>query len=209
MSTNILNKHVLVLNRAWIPIGTCTVKKALEDMNSSKNPKKSLKIEYFKDSQGNYSFENPTEIIPLGWNEWITLPPREFDQESIHTVKMELRIPTVIIVGSNYNQMPVKTFRPTKKNIYDHYGGKCAYTGKSLTYKGMTLDHIIPRSRGGQNTWNNLVPCDGVINRLKADKTPEEAGLKLKYKTSEPKPVPAHVLIKSVICQDWNIFLKF
>lgn len=207
--SNILNKAVLVLNKAWIPIGTCTVKKAFEDMNSSKHPKKALKIEYLSDSKGNYDFSNPTEVLPLGWAEWSTLAPREFDEDSIRSVKCEFRIPTVLIVGSNYNQMPVKTFRPTKKNIFDHYKGICAYTGKQLTYKNMTLDHIQPRSRNGGNTWSNLVPCDGEVNRLKDDKTPEEAGLKLRYKPSEPKPVPAHILIKSVISPDWNMFLKF
>lgn len=207
--SNILNKPVLVLNKAWIPIGTCTVKSAFEDMNSSKHPKKALKIEYLKDSKGNYDFSNPTEVLPLSWAEWSTLAPRDFDEDSIRSVKNEFRIPTVLIVGSNYNQMPVKTFRATKKNIFDHYKGICAYTGKQLTYKNMTLDHIQPRSRKGGNTWSNLVPCDGETNRLKADKTPEEAGLKLRYKPSEPKPVPAHILIKSVISPDWNMFLKF
>lgn len=206
---NILNNHVLVLNKSWIPIGTCSVKKALEDMNSSKQPKKALKIEYLKDEKGNFDFSNPTEVLPLNWAEWITITPREFDEGSIRTVKIDIRIPTVVIVGSNYNQLPVKTFRPTKKNIYDHYNGVCAYSGKKLTYKNMTLDHIQPRSRNGGNTWGNLVPCDADINRIKADRTPEEAGLKLRYKPTEPKPVPAHVLIRQVISPDWNMFLKF
>lgn len=206
---DILNKHVLVLNKSWIPIGTCSVKKAFEDLNSSKQPKKGLKIEYLKDSKGNYDFSSPTEIIPLGWSEWITLSPRDFDQDIIRTVTLELRIPTVIIVGSNYNQLPIKTFRCTKKNLYDAYDGICAYSGRKLSYKSMTIDHVIPKSRSGQNTWKNLVPCDEEINRTKADRTPEEAGLKLRYKLKEPKPVPAHVLTKSVLSPDWNIFLKF
>jgi len=205
----VLNKQVLVLNKAWVPIATVTVKKALEDMNSSRHPKKSLKIEYFKSDKGVYDYQNPIEILPLEWDEWITITPRDFDEDSIHTVNLEIRVPSVIIVGSNYDRMPVKMFRPTKKNIYDHYNGVCAYTGRKLTYKETTLDHVIPKSKNGKNTWKNLVPCDGAINRMKDDRTPDEAGLKLKYKLSEPKPVPAHVLIKSVISPDWNIFLKF
>jgi 5-methylcytosine-specific restriction endonuclease McrA len=206
---NILNKHVLLLNKAWVPIGTVTVKKAFEDMNSSKHPKKALKIEYACDDNGEFDFSAPTEILPLAWNEWATISPREFDEDSIRTINLELRIPTVIIVGSNYNLMPVKTFRPTKKNIYDHYGGRCVWTGKVIPYKKATIEHMHPRSRGGKNTWGNLAIADPEPNREKADRTPEEYGVKPKYKLSEPKPVPAHVLIKSVISPDWNIFLKF
>ena len=206
---NILNKPVLLINADWRAIGTIPVKKAMEDMNSSKHPKLAIKLEYVVDDKGNPDYESPTEIIPLAWREWITLSPRSYDEDSIHTVNMEIRIPTVVIVGSKYRKMPVKTFRATKKNIFDHYKGICAYSGKQLSYKSMTLDHIQPRSRKGGNTWSNLVPCDGEINRLKADKTPEEAGLKLKYQPSEPKPVPAEILIKSVIEKDWLHFLKF
>lgn len=207
--SNILNNKVLVLNKAWVAIGTTTVKSALEDMNSSKHPKKALKIEYISDEKGNYDFSNPTEILPLAWNEWVTLSPREFDEDSIHTVNMEIRIPTVIIVGSNYNQLPIKTFRPTKRNIYEHYGGRCVWSGEVIPYKSSTIEHMHPKSRGGQNTWKNLALASPELNRKKSDMTPEEFGIKPKYKLTEPKPVPAHVLIKSVINQDWNIFLKF
>ena len=58
----------------------------------------------------------------------------------------------------------------------------CAYCGKH----GDTVDHIIPRSKGGKNTWDNLITCCGACNRRKADRTPIEAGMKLLY---EPEPV--------------------
>jgi 5-methylcytosine-specific restriction endonuclease McrA len=207
--SNILNKPVLVLNKAWVPIGTCTVKCAFEDMNSSKHPKKALKVEYFKDSKGVYDFSNPTEVLPLGWAEWSTLAPRDFDEDSIRSVKCEFRVPTVLIVGSNYNQMPVKTFRCTKRNLYNQYGGKCIWTGEVVPFKDATIEHMQPKSRGGKNSWQNLAIASPEKNREKSDKTPEEYGVKPKYKLSEPKPVPAHVLIKSIISPDWNMFLKF
>ncbi len=203
--SGILDRKVLLLNSAWLPIGVVTVKKALEDMNSSRHPKKAIKIEFLKDG-GKFNFSSPTEVLPLAWDEWVTLAPREFDEDSIRTVSLDLRIPTVVIVGSKYNKLPVKTYRATKLNIFNHYDGICAYTGKKLSYKSMTLDHIIPRSKKGGNTWSNLVPCDGEINRIKADRTPEEAGLKLKYKLSEPAPVTAQMLIKATN-PDWAIFL--
>lgn len=204
---NILDKKVLQLNAAWLPIGTTTVKSALEDMNSSKHPKLAIKIEFPVDSKGipDYS-AGPTEVIPLKWAEWITLSPRSYDDDYIRTVNLDIRIPTVVIVGSKYNKLPVKTYRPTKLNIYNRYQGICAYTGRKLSYREVTLDHVLPKSRKGQNTWENLAICDGEVNRKKSDKTPEEAGLKLQYKLSEPAPVTAQMLIKDTN-PDWAIFL--
>jgi len=66
-----------------------------------------------------------------------------------------------------------------------------------------------PRSRGGENTWENLAISSPELNRKKADRTPEEFGIIPKYQLNKPKPVPAHILIKSAICVDWNMFLKF
>lgn len=206
---NILNKPVLVLNRAWQPITTVSVKKAFEDMNSSRHPKKALKIEYPKNADGTFDFSNPTEITPISWEEWINIAPREFDEDSMHTVKLNLRIPTVIIVGSNYDKMPVKTFRPSKKNLYDRYGGKCIWTGKSIPYKKATIEHMIPKSRGGKNCWSNLAIADPELNKKKSDRTPEEFGMPQHYKLTTPKPTPAYLIIKSILCPDWNIFLKF
>lgn len=176
-------------------------------MNSSRHPKKALKIEYIKNKDGTFDFSAPTEVLPLAWNEWITLAPREFDEDSIRTVKMELRIPTVVIVGSRYNKLPVKTFRPTKRNIYNHYGGRCIWTNEIVPYKDATIEHMHPRSRGGDNSWKNLAIAAPQPNREKADRTPEEFGVKPKYKLSEPTPVTAQMLIRATN-PDWAIFLS-
>ncbi len=210
--SNIVYSKVLCLNAAWLPIGTCTVKKALEDMNSIRSPKKALKIEYAKDENGQYDFSKPTEIIPLDWDNWVQLTPREFDADSIRTPAMQLRVPTVIIC-TKYNKLPVKTFRPTKRNIYERYGGKDYWTGEDLSYKDCTLDHVKPRSKGGGNSWENLAPTSGRVNRMKADMNPEDfaakTGHKPHFKLSEPKAVPASFIIKSFINPDCQIFLKF
>lgn len=205
--SNVIYHKVLVLNRGWQPIGTCTVKKALEDMHSLKSPKLAFKIEYSKNENNEYDFNSPIEMIPLKWDLWEQLSPRDFDTDVIRTPSMVIRTPTVIICPS-YDKMPLKTFRATKKNIYEKYNGICAYTGKKLSYKEATLDHILPKSRGGKNDWNNMVISDGEINRKKSNKTPEEAGLKLLYKTQQPKPVPASLIIRSIISPDWAYFLK-
>jgi hypothetical protein len=207
---NILNNKVLILNSAWLPIGTLTVKKTLEDMNSSRHPKKAIKIEYLVKKNGEPDYANPTEIIPLAWNEWVTLSPRGFDDCSINTISMEIRVPTVAIVGSNYNKLPIKTFRPTKKNLYDKYNGTDFWTGEKLPYNDTTIDHIHPKSKGGQSGWDNLAITSAKINRLKSDMDAKDFTIKYgyqpQYKLKNPQPVTAHVLIKT-LSPDWGIFL--
>jgi 5-methylcytosine-specific restriction endonuclease McrA len=63
--------------------------------------------------------------------------------------------------------------------------GRCAYCTKG---KAETVDHVIPQSRGGRNTWLNLVGCCFACNQRKADRTPKEAGMKLLLTPYAPKP---------------------
>ncbi len=207
---NILDNSVLVLNSGWQAISFCTMQKALERMNSSKSPRKALKIEYWKNEDGTYDFDKITEMIPLAWEEWIDLPLREFEEECIRTPKSEIR-PIRTIICTKYSRMPIKTFRATKRNIYEASNGKDYWTGEDLPFKQATLDHLHPRSKGGGNTWTNLAITSSKVNRLKNDMSvkefEEKHGYKPHYKLKEPKPVPATLLIKEALFHDWRPFL--
>lgn len=204
---SILNQRVLVLNRSWVAIGEVDVKKALEDMCSSISPKKALKIEYGKNADGSYNFDDLIEVNPLDWNEWIKLSPRDFDTGAIHTVSLTIRTPTVVITNS-FNKIPVKTFRPTKFAIAQRDNFTCQYTGKKLSRSEISIDHVLPKSRAKDkaNDWGNLVTCDKQVNFEKADRTPEEAGLKLLRKPVAPAPVPYTALINEKHV-DWKRFV--
>jgi 5-methylcytosine-specific restriction endonuclease McrA len=58
----------------------------------------------------------------------------------------------------------------------------CVYCGRV----GLTVDHVLPQSRGGGHTWENLAACCGVCNNKKADRTPEEAGMRLRWTPWRP-----------------------
>lgn len=81
-----------------------------------------------------------------------------------------------------YRRVPEHLTRLTRKNFYlrDHYC--CQYCGKRFAAKDLTLDHVIPKSRGGPDSWENLVSCCKPCNRQKDDKSPAEAGMKLLHK---------------------------
>jgi len=74
-------------------------------------------------------------------------------------------------------------FRVNRNRIFRRDNHECVYCGSK---KDLTIDHVIPRSRGGRNTWTNLVACCQKCNLKKGDKTPEEAGMKLIFKPYEP-----------------------
>ena len=71
---------------------------------------------------------------------------------------------------------------------------RCAYCGRRAT----TVDHVVPRSRGGQDTWLNTVAACAADNHRKADRTPEQAGMRLLVRPFEPTPADALLLALGV-----------
>lgn len=75
-----------------------------------------------------------------------------------------------------------KNPRFSKSKLYQRDNFECAYCGKTAN----TIDHIVPRSRGGITTWKNTVASCLKCNHKKGNRTPEEAGMKLRFKPYEP-----------------------
>ena len=82
-----------------------------------------------------------------------------------------------------YVVLPFKKLKPTRENIFKRDELKCLYCDST---KQLTIDHVIPRSRGGINTWENLATCCSRCNGKKGDRTPEEAGMKMRHKPFKP-----------------------
>ena len=146
-------------------------------------------------------------IRPVTWEEWITLPIREQD-EAVHTVRGQIRVPTVI-VAVNYAKVPKKRPKLCARAIRERDGNRCQYTGRVLRPDEGSLDHVVPRSRGGADTWENLVWSSKDVNQRKADRLPHEAGLRLLAVPRAPKelPVTAHLRNAHGVAE-WKLFLK-
>jgi len=71
-----------------------------------------------------------------------------------------------------YVVYPYRKITLTRQNVFKRDGNACVYCGSK---KDLTLDHVIPKSRGGRDSWENLVTCCSKCNSKKADKTPKEA----------------------------------
>jgi hypothetical protein len=89
----------------------------------------------------------------------------------------------LIIRLFNYVKFRFHKLKINRHRLFRRDDYECVYCGSK---RNLTIDHVIPKSRGGQNTWLNLVTCCSSCNRTKDNKTPEEAGMKLLKKPYEP-----------------------
>ena len=169
---NILTKAtVLVLNRNWQAINVRTPQEAFCMMAS--NVATALEIER-EDASGPLD-PRPSTLRPVPWDEWITLPIRPQD-DAVQTVRGPIRVPTVI-VAVNYAKVPKKRPKLCAKTIRERDGNRCQYTGTLLKPDEGSLDHVLPRSRGGKDAWENLVWSSKAVNSRKGNRLPHEAGL--------------------------------
>jgi 5-methylcytosine-specific restriction endonuclease McrA len=192
--TDILNRTiVLVLNRNWQAINIRTPQDAFCQMAT--NVATALDI------------EGGSQIRPVTWEKWITLPVREGDY-AVRTARGAIRVPTVI-VAVNFAKVPKKRPKLCSRTIRDRDGNRCQYTGKLLKPDEGSLDHVLPRSRGGADSWENLVWSSKEVNTRKGDLLPHEAGLKLLSVPRAPKELPVTALIRNAHrVAEWKLFLN-
>jgi len=215
---SIINKtQVLKLNSAWQAVGQSTVGKAIVDLAAGKSAR-ALDMEYEKDENGKYIFDGDGEPIPIkewarpvDWEEWITLSVRPDIDNVIHYGRYgekTMRAPTILI-AKNYGKMPKKSFRgkPSKDAIYIRDNGIDQYTGRKLKRDEATVDHIIPKSKGGRDVWENLALTCKEINSRKGNRSNKDVGLTLIKEPTSPKPVPLSSLIREIRHFDWKRFL--
>jgi len=196
--SDILNKAiVLVLNRNWQAINIRTPADAFCQMAT--NAATALDIELGAGAR-------PEALRPVTWDEWITLPVRDGDY-AVRTVHGAIRVPTVI-VAVNFAKVPKKRPKLNAKNIRERDGNRCQYTGVLLRPDEGNLDHVVPRSRGGADTWENLVWSAKAVNQRKADRLPHEAGLQLLSVPRAPKELPVSAMIRNTHgVAEWKLFL--
>lgn len=192
--SNVLTKAtVLVLNRNWQAINVRTPQEAFCMMAT--NVATALEI------------EGESHIRPVAWDEWITLPIRPQDN-AVRTVRGAIRVPTVI-VAVNFAKVPKKRPKLCAKTIRERDGNRCQYSGRMLRPDEGSLDHVVPRSRGGKDVWENLVWSAKEVNQKKADRLPHEAGLKLLSVPRAPKEMPVTALIRNAhSVAEWKLFLN-
>lgn len=191
MRDHLLQPTVLVLNRNWQAINIHTPAEAICQMMT--DTATGLDIDGEK-------------MIPVRWCDWLKLPIREQD-DHIQTVRGPVRIPTVLVLCT-YAKVPMRKPSLSLRAIAERDNWTCQYTGQRLHPREASIDHILPRSRGGKTSWENCVLTSRKINTRKADRLPHEVGLRLLRTPSEPKPRPVTMFLRNHAgIVDWEPFL--
>lgn len=191
-------KCVLYLNASWLPINMVSIKDAIIAMNGGQTskPAKAFDIEYTRDENGELINDEELGVpkmdycYPVNWETWTTLPIREDIDQVIRSQYIEIRVPTVIITES-YAKMPSYVPRPTKEQLYVRQKGKCFFTQKPISRNEASLEHLTPRSKGGKDSWENLVITHKLENWAKGDLDLKEYEEIKGKKYQRPKPMPA------------------
>jgi 5-methylcytosine-specific restriction endonuclease McrA len=124
------------------------------------------------------------------------------------SVSSEVVLPAVIRL-LNFYKLPIRTHRLSKKNIFLRDQYLCQYCGEQGTDRSLTVDHVMPKSRGGTSKWDNLVSSCKGCNTKKGNKTPEEAGMRLLTKPAKAGLHTQTTLLrnKGINNPEWSEFL--
>ena len=125
-------------------------------------------------------------------------------ERELQTVNNSLPFPSVIKL-SNYKKVPFRSVEITRRNIFRRDNHQCQYCGSKTSM--LTIDHIFPKSRGGLETWENLVTACFECNNRKGNRTPEEAKMPLLTKPSKPSYVQFMFGNTGSIKETWKPFL--
>jgi 5-methylcytosine-specific restriction endonuclease McrA len=127
------------------------------------------------------SWQKAITLLTLGKVEVV----EEYDRE-IHSVSFSIKMPSVVRLLRlvKWRERPIKFSR---KNIYARDHGMCQYCGTNLRRQEITYDHVIPKSQGGETSWENVVTCCIECNSQKGGKTPKQAGMKLLKRPKRPR----------------------
>ena len=177
----------LVLNRSYLPVHVTTVRRALSLLY--RGVAKAVDEQY-----RTCNFHDWTELSTIGC-------------ESVGLVYGLVRVPRVILLVS-FDRVPRREVRFSRHNIFMRDGNSCQYCGSRKARSDLNLDHVVPRSRGGLTTWENIVCACLDCNRLKGGRSPEEAGMRLRRRPRRPSWTPFVARNMAGTCyREWRPFL--
>jgi 5-methylcytosine-specific restriction endonuclease McrA len=122
----------------------------------------------------------------------------------LRTVSKSFPMPSVIKLR-NYVNVPYKNVVLTRQNIFKRDGFECQYCG---TQDDLTLDHVVPKAKGGKSTWSNLITACKDCNTRKGDFTPEEIGFSLKNTPYRPSYIMFLRDFSGFAHDEWIPYLK-
>lgn len=196
-----LNGSVLVLNRFYMAVHVVSVRRALVLLY-----RELAEVIHVENGQYfNYDFESWLEM-----SEFVAADEENQSDatEWIRSVSFSVQVPRVVRLNF-YDKVPKLTLRFNRKNLFARDENCCQYCGKVFPLSQLSFDHVIPRSRGGATSWENVVCCCLSCNTRKGDRTPERSGMKLIRKPVRPRQNPLlSVKMDNPKYESWRTFLS-
>jgi 5-methylcytosine-specific restriction endonuclease McrA len=193
-----LQISVLVLNRFYMAVHVISVRRAVTLL-----VRELAEVIHLEDGQyANYNFDSWREVSEL------KAQFKEPHEDWLRAVNFEIQVPRIIRLLS-YDQVPNQTVRFNRRNLFARDQNMCQYCGDHFSTSELSVDHIIPRSRGGDTTWENVVCACIACNVRKGGRTPREANMRLIRKPVKPKRCPMlTVKLGNPKYESWKTFLS-
>ena len=192
-----LSASVLVLNRFYMAVHVVSVRRAFTLLF-----RELAEVVHVEQGQyANYTFESWREISEL------KAKFKEPNEDWVRAVNFEIQVPRVIRLLF-YDRLPKQAVRFNRRNIFARDANRCQYCGKRFPTSELSLDHVLPRSRGGETSWENIVCSCVKCNVRKGGRTPHEAHMHLIRQPACPKRSPLLSLkLGNPKYESWKSFL--
>ena len=189
---------VLVLNRLYMAVHVIGVRRAFALLCREL----AEVIHHEEGSFANFTFESWREMSSL------RASSKQPHEDWIRAVNFEIQVPRVIRLLA-YDRLPKQSLHLNRRNIMARDGHLCQYCGRHFPLHQLSLDHVIPRSRGGTTTWENIVCACLACNVRKGGRTPHEAKMALVRRPTKPKRNPLLMLkLDNPKYESWRTWLN-
>lgn len=197
-AADVLGASVLVLNRLYMAVHVVSVRRAFSLLCCELAEVIHLEEE---GQFANYDFESWREVSEM------RSQFKEPHEDWIRAVNFEIQVPRVIRLLF-YDRVPKQGVRFNRRNIFARDNNRCQYCGKRFPTSELSLDHVVPRSREGETSWENIVCSCVKCNVRKGGRTPQEAGMHLIKQPVKPKRSPLLAMkLGNPKYESWKTFL--
>ena len=168
----ILDQPVLVLNRLWQAVNTCSARRAFTLL--------------YQGHAQVVAADNQNNFLTHDFGSWRDFSQTNPEEEMVQTISLNIRVPRIIVLLL-FERLPKKEVKFTRHNVFERDRNTCQYCNRVFDRIDLNLDHVLPRDRGGQTTWENIVCSCIQCNTRKGNRLPHEAGMILTRKPKRPK----------------------